>query len=167
MFDEIAPILDQCGERRSSVVDVATSLALNLTAGTPAGLITLGISAFRSLLTIFGRRRETEQQQRQRAYANEEREAVEGAASCAMLSFYQTSVCSFGAQNRIQTVLNRQMADSAEGPGCPENMTMATPEAQVPAIVRSMNAINGCLDGRSQEEERQCFEPPVFTGDRI
>jgi hypothetical protein len=163
VFDEIAPLLDQCTQQRSSIIDMATSVALNLTAGSPAGLVMLGVSAFRSILNIFSRRRETEQQQRARAYAAEEREAIESAASCAMLSFYQTSVCTFGSQRNIQSVLNRQMADSAEGPGCPANLVITSPETQVPTIVRNMNNVSNCLDGRNPATELQCFNPPYLA----
>lgn len=147
-LDQVLPLIDGCTENREGLADMATSIALNLTAGTPLGLVSLGVSAFRSFMNLFrGRAERREQNARNRAIAQQRRDVIEAAASCAMMTFYQASVCTPGQAGSIQDVL-----DGVDPiPTCTDRSRLGTmTQGQMVTNVRTLNR---CLNGSATRIE--------------
>lgn len=151
MLDTILPQISQCTENRESFTDMATSIALNLTAGTPLGIVSLGVSAFRSFVSLFsGRAERRREQAEQRRIAEQRRDVIEAAASCAMMTFYQISICAPVAQANIRGLLD----DSANpAPRCTNRANLGAMTHK--QIFTSIGSLNKCL-GDSASRVNQC-----------
>ncbi|MES2528467.1 MAG: hypothetical protein V4598_15395 [Bdellovibrionota bacterium] len=107
MIQQTLPILAGCTEDRENLGDMATSIALYATAGSPAGMVALGVSAIRSVISLFSGRSERRQQRaEEQRVTQQRREVIEAAASCAMMTFYQVGVCAPAEMNRVGTILD-------------------------------------------------------------
>ncbi len=157
MLDQILPQLDRCTENRGSLADMATSIALNVTAGSPAGIVALGVSAFRSILNLFsGRAERREQRAEERRVAQQRRDVIEAAASCAMMTFYQVGICAPAAMNRIGLILDRQnpmpTCTNRENLGTMTSSQKITALSNLDSCTRAPAAdANACFSGIGQQ----------------
>ena len=159
-FADVLPIIDSCTESRSSLADMATSVALNLTAGSPAGLIALGVAGFRSIMNLFRDRSEArEARENERIRIRETQNVIEAAASCGMMSLYFSSVCAPAASNQITQFFRvRERNGGAQAPRCENNASIGLDlKSQISSAVQ----VGNCLQARRGAEE-QCFQPPTL-----
>jgi hypothetical protein len=162
MLEEILPTLSTCTEDRENLGDMATSVALFTTAGSPAGLVSLGVSAIRSIVRLFsgGGQRRGQRAQDQRI-AQQRREVIEAAASCALMSLYQGSICAPEGASSVRGIL-----DSLNpSPFCTDRTGLG--EMSVSQKLTAMRGLESCTTAPSPDLNvcfsniGQQFRPPV------
>lgn len=160
-FADVLPIIDRCTESRGALADMATSVALNLTAGSPAGLITLGVAGFRSILNLFRDRSQAQaERELERGRVRQREEVLEAAASCGMMSLYFSSVCAPASSYRLSRVLRGlEPVPRCQNP-LSIGMTDARGGAELKAQISSIIKIDSCT--QREANKSVCFREPYL-----
>ena len=144
---------------RDELIDITLSTVMAFGAGTPIGVLGLGLSAVNSVIRLFrGRSQERAQENSQRETRLAQQTFVDGLASCAASDLYSSSVCTGPARERIGEALFRTLNYRTP---CTAPISAPT-QQQSRELLTSLRTVDTCLTAPAADAQA-CFRalPPA------
>ncbi len=159
-ISEVAGSYVGCGTGdRDELIDITLSSVMAFGAGTPIGVLGLGLSAVNSIIRLFrGRSQERAQENSQRETRLAQQAFVDGLASCASSDLYSSSVCTGPARERVGEALFRTLSYRTP---CSAPISSPT-QQQSRELLTSLRSVDTCLTAPSADAQT-CFRalPPA------